>query len=49
MRVNLKKLNAGEVKEQNQVTVRNKSGSVENSEDNDDVSRAWISFISVLK
>jgi hypothetical protein len=26
MRVNLKKLNAGEVKEQNQVTIRNKSG-----------------------
>jgi hypothetical protein len=38
---NLKKLNEGIVKEQYQVTIRNKFAALENVEDNGDINRAW--------
>jgi DNA repair ATPase RecN len=40
-RFNLKKLNKGEVKEQYQVTIRNKSAALKNLEDNGDINMAW--------
>jgi hypothetical protein len=40
-RFNLKKLNKGVVKEQYQVTIRNKCAALENFEDNGYISRAW--------
>jgi hypothetical protein len=40
-RFNLKKLNEGEVKEQYQVTIKNRFSALENLEDNGDINRAW--------
>jgi hypothetical protein len=40
-RFNVKKLNAGNVKEQYQVTIRNKFAALENSEPSGDINRAW--------
>jgi hypothetical protein len=40
-RVNLKKLNEGEVKEQYQVTIKKRFSPLENLEDNGDINRAW--------
>jgi hypothetical protein len=39
-RFNLKKLNEGEVKEQHQVTIKNRFSALENLEDNGDINRA---------
>jgi glycine betaine/choline ABC-type transport system substrate-binding protein len=39
-RFNLKKLNEGDVKQQYQVTIRNKFASLENLEDSGDINRA---------
>jgi hypothetical protein len=39
-RFNLNKLNEGEVKEQYQVTIKNRFSALENSEDNGDINRA---------
>jgi uncharacterized FlaG/YvyC family protein len=39
-RFNVKKLNEGDVKEQYQVTIRNKSAALENLEDSGDINRA---------
>jgi ribosomal protein S25 len=38
---NLKKLNERDVKEQYQVTIRNKFAALENLEDNGDINRVW--------
>jgi hypothetical protein len=43
-RFNVKKLNEGDVKEQYQVTIRNKSAALENLEDSGDINRAWDSI-----
>jgi hypothetical protein len=40
-RFNVKKLNVGDVKEQYQVTIRNKFATLENSEDSGDINGAW--------
>jgi hypothetical protein len=40
-RFNLKKLNEGEVKEQYQVTTKNRFSALENLEGNGDINRAW--------
>jgi hypothetical protein len=40
-RFNLKQLNEGEVKEQYQVTIKNKFAALENLDDNGGISRAW--------
>jgi hypothetical protein len=40
-RFNLKQLNEEEVKEQYQVTIKNKFAVLENSDDNGDINRAW--------
>jgi hypothetical protein len=40
-RFNLKQLNEEEVKEQYQVTVKNKFAALENLDDNGDINRAW--------
>jgi hypothetical protein len=40
-RFNLKKLNEGEVKEQYQVTIKNRFSALENLEVNGDINRAW--------
>jgi uncharacterized FlaG/YvyC family protein len=40
-RFNVKKLNEGDVKEQRQVTIRNKFAALENLEDSGDINRAW--------
>jgi hypothetical protein len=40
-RFNVKKLNEGDVKEQYQVTIRNKFAALENLEDSGDINRAW--------
>jgi hypothetical protein len=40
-RFNVKKLNKGDVKEQYQVTIRNKFAAVENLEGSGDIHRAW--------
>jgi hypothetical protein len=40
-RFNLNKLKEGDVKEQYQVTIRNKLAALEKSEDNGDINRAW--------
>jgi hypothetical protein len=39
-RFNLKKLNEGEIKEQYQVTIKNRFSALENLEDNRDINRA---------
>jgi hypothetical protein len=43
-RFNLKKLNKVDVKEQHQVTVRNKFAALENLKDSGDINRAWDSI-----
>jgi uncharacterized FlaG/YvyC family protein len=40
-RFNVKKLNEEDVKEQYQVTIRNKFAALENLEDSGDINRAW--------
>jgi hypothetical protein len=40
-RLNLKRLNEGEVKEQYRVTIKNRFLALENLEDNRDINRAW--------
>jgi hypothetical protein len=40
-RFNVKQLNEGDVKEQYQVTIRNKFAALENLEDSGDINRAW--------
>jgi hypothetical protein len=40
-RFNLKQLNEEEVKEQYQVTIKNKFAALENSDDNGDINKAW--------
>jgi uncharacterized FlaG/YvyC family protein len=40
-RFNVKKLNEEEVKEQYQVTIKNKFASLENLDDNGDINKAW--------
>jgi uncharacterized FlaG/YvyC family protein len=40
-RFNIKKLNEGDVKEQYQVTIRNKFPALENLQDSGDINRAW--------
>jgi hypothetical protein len=40
-RFNLKQLNEEEVKEQYQVTIKNKFASLENLDDNGNINRAW--------
>jgi hypothetical protein len=40
-RFNVNKLNEGDVREQYQVTIRNKFTAVENLEDSGDINRAW--------
>jgi hypothetical protein len=40
-RFNLKKLNEGEIKEQYQVTMKNRVSSLENLDDNADINRVW--------
>jgi hypothetical protein len=40
-RFNVKKLNVADVKEQYQVTLRNKFAALENSEDSGDINGAW--------
>jgi hypothetical protein len=43
-KLNVKKLNEGDVKEQYQVTIRNKFAALENLVDNGDIHRAWDSI-----
>jgi hypothetical protein len=45
----LKKFNEGDVKEQYQVTVRNKSAAVENLENSEDINRAWDNITENIK
>jgi hypothetical protein len=40
-RLNIKKLNEGEIKEQYQVTMKNRVSSLENLDDNADINRVW--------
>jgi hypothetical protein len=44
-RFNVKKLNEGDVKEQYQVTIRNKFAALENLEDSGDINWAWDNII----
>jgi hypothetical protein len=46
---NLKKLNKGDVKEQYQVIIRNKSAALENLDDSGDTNRAWDNFRENIK
>jgi hypothetical protein len=46
---NVKKLNEGDVKEQYQVTARNKFADLENLEDSGDINRAWDSIRQNIK
>jgi hypothetical protein len=51
-RLNLKKVNEGEVKEQKnkyQVTIRNKFADLENLQDSGDINRAWDSIRENIK
>jgi hypothetical protein len=48
-RFNVKKLNEGDVKEQYQVTIRNKYAALENSEDSGDINRASESMRENIK
>jgi hypothetical protein len=48
-RFNLKKLNEGEVKEQYQVTIKNRFSALENLEDNGDICRAWDAIRENIK
>jgi hypothetical protein len=46
---NLKKLNEGDVKEQYQVTILNKSPALENLEDSGNINRAWENIRKNIK
>jgi hypothetical protein len=48
-RFNLNKLNEGEVKEQYQVTTKNRFSTLENLEDNGDINRAWDAVTENIK
>jgi uncharacterized FlaG/YvyC family protein len=48
-RFNLKKLNEGEVKEQHQVTIKNRFSALENLEDNGDINKAWDAIRANIK
>jgi hypothetical protein len=48
-RFSLKKLHEGDVKEQYQVTNRNKFAALENLEDNRDISRVWDNIRQSIK
>jgi hypothetical protein len=48
-RLNLKMLNEGDVKEQYQVTVRNKFAALENVEDSGDINGAWDNISENIK
>jgi flagellar biosynthesis/type III secretory pathway chaperone len=48
-RFNLKNLNEEDVKEQYQVTIRNKFATLENFEDNGDINRAWDNIRENIK
>jgi hypothetical protein len=48
-RFNFKKLNKGDVKEQYQVTIRNKFVALENLEENGDINRAWDNIRENIK
>jgi hypothetical protein len=48
-RFNLKKLNEGEVKEQYQVTIKNRFSALENLKDSGDISRAWDAIRENIK
>jgi arginine utilization protein RocB len=48
-RFNVKKLNEGDVKEQYQVTTRNKFAALENFEHNEDINRVWDSVRENIK
>jgi DNA repair ATPase RecN len=49
VRFNVKKLNQGDVKEQYQVTIRNKFAALENVEDSGDINRAWDNIRENIK
>jgi uncharacterized FlaG/YvyC family protein len=48
-RLNVKKLNEREVKEQYQVTIRNKFAALENLEDSGDINREWDNIRENIK
>jgi hypothetical protein len=48
-RFNVKKLNEGVVKEQYQVTIRNKFAALENLKDSGDINRAWDNIRENIK
>jgi hypothetical protein len=48
-RFNAKKLNDGDVKEQYQITIRNKSVALENLEDSGDINGAWDNIRANIK
>jgi hypothetical protein len=48
-RFNVKKLNEGDVREQYQVTIRNKFAALENLEDSRDINRAWDNIRENIK
>jgi DNA repair ATPase RecN len=48
-RFNVKNLNQGDVKEQYQVTIRNKFATLENSKDSGDINRAWNNIRENIK
>jgi hypothetical protein len=48
-RFNVRKLNEGDVKEQYQVTIRNKSAALENLEDSGDINGAWDNIRENIK
>jgi hypothetical protein len=48
-RLNVKKLNEGEVKEQYQVTIKNRFSALENLEDNGDINRVWDTIRENIK
>jgi hypothetical protein len=48
-RFNVKKLNEGDVKEQYQVTIRNKFAALDNLEDSRDINRAWDNIRENIK
>jgi hypothetical protein len=48
-RLNFKKLNEGQVKEQYQFTIKNKFSALENLEDNRDTNKAWDTIRKKIK
>jgi hypothetical protein len=48
-RFNIKNLNEGEVKEQHQVTIRNKCEALENLEESADINRTWNNITKNIK